>query len=173
MNLMSWNCRGLGNPRTVRQIRRWYSSLAPDMLFLSETKIKKEVAEKLKERVGFSNAIGVSSIGLSGGLCLMWNEDSISFTLVSFSQNHICGDIISKGGKRWRFIGLYGWPEEFNKHKTWDLMRVLCEHTQLPIVVGGDFNEILEYGEKEGGAVEIGERWRVLGRLWRILGWEI
>lgn len=28
----------------------------------------------------------------------------------------------------------------------------LCEETTLPILFGGDFNEILSYDEKEGGA---------------------
>ena len=153
MNLLCWNCRGLGNPRTVRQIKRWCTSFSPDMVFLSETKIKKEVAEQFKDRIGFSNALGVSSVGLAGGLCLMWNSTNVTFSLVSFSQNHICGDVVSKGDKKWRFIiGIYGWPEECNKHKTWSLLRSLCGTTVLLVVVVGDFNEILDYREKEGGS---------------------
>lgn len=50
------------------------------------------------------------------------------------------------------FCGIYGWPEEENKHKTWCLIRSLCEGYEGPVVIGGDFNEILSYSEKEGGA---------------------
>lgn len=38
----------------------------------------------------------MSSVGLVGGLCLIWNGETISFNMTSFSQNHICGDVVSK-----------------------------------------------------------------------------
>lgn len=102
---------------TVRQLRRWFTSLAPDILFLLETKIKKVAAEKLKEMINFTNAIGVSNIGLTGGLCLMWNDAAVSFTMTSYSQNHICGEVVSKGDVKRRFICVYGWSAKANKHK--------------------------------------------------------
>ncbi|XP_057250800.1 uncharacterized protein LOC130591483 [Beta vulgaris subsp. vulgaris] len=111
--------------------------------------LKKNAAESLKERLGFANAFAVGSIGRAGGLCIFWTED-VKFTLVSFSQNHICGDI-DAGSMSWRFVGIYGWPKEEDKHKTWSLLRHLCEESPLPLLIGGDFNEIMSYGEKEGG----------------------
>lgn len=98
----------MGNPRAVNALRRWCDSLAPDIVFLSETKINKLVAENLKISLGFSNSFGVSSVGLSGGLCIFWNNDNVSFTLVSYSQHHICGDVTHVSGRSWRFIGVYG-----------------------------------------------------------------
>ena len=61
-------------------------------------------------------------------MCICWN-DTVSFSLVSFSQNHICEDVVSRGEVQWRFIGIYGWPEEANKHHTWELVRSLCENS--------------------------------------------
>lgn len=113
--------------------------------------IKKKEVENLKERIGFPNAFGVASIGKAGGLCLYWKEE-VEFTLVSFSQNHICGDISHNGVRAWRFVGVYGWSREEEKHRTWTLLRHISEETKCPIIFGGDFNEIMSYGEKEGGA---------------------
>lgn len=59
------------------------------------------------------------------------------FSLVLFSQHHICGDV-EDGDKKWRFVGVYGWAKEEEKHHTWTLLR--------------HFNEILCYTKKEGGA---------------------
>ncbi|KAL2893311.1 hypothetical protein RDABS01_009220 [Bienertia sinuspersici] len=79
-------------------------------------------------------------------------EDVLDFTLVSHSQNHICGDVM-KGNEAWRFVGIYGWPASGEKHKTWELIHQLCASSPLPLLFGGDFNEILSWEEKEGGAV--------------------
>ncbi|XP_021759621.1 uncharacterized protein LOC110724507 [Chenopodium quinoa] len=150
MSTLCWNCRGLANSRAVRALRKWCNPLVPDILFLSETKINKIIAENKKHQLGFQYSFSVSSVGLSGGLCIYWN-DSIDFSLVSYSQNHICGDVKTDSGTCWRFVGLYGWPETGNKCKTWTLIRTLCDNFEGPILFGGDFNEILSYDEKEGG----------------------
>ncbi|KAL2893419.1 Nck-associated protein 1-like [Bienertia sinuspersici] len=83
------------------------------------------------DMLGFSNAFGVSSRGNPRGLCLYWREDRIEFSLISFSQNHICG-VVSRGGEKWRFVGIYRWPELSNKHR--------------------DFNEIISHEENERGS---------------------
>lgn len=106
MSIMCWNCRGMANPRSVRQLQRWSSSHGPDLLFLCETMINKGEVEKLKSRLGFENAFGVASRGNSGGLCLYWKEN-LKFSLTSYSRNHISGDI-ENGDKSWRFVGVYG-----------------------------------------------------------------
>ncbi|XP_010684899.1 uncharacterized protein LOC104899410 [Beta vulgaris subsp. vulgaris] len=134
------------------ELRRLSASNTPDILFMSETKVTKNIVEQKKESLGFSGAFGVSCVGRAGGLCMFWKEETISFKMVSFSQNYICGDVGSSGDVRWRFVGIYGWPEEENKHKTWALIKGLCDEYEGPVVFGGDFNEILSYDEKEGGA---------------------
>lgn len=72
------------------------------------------------------------------------------FTLISYSQHHICGDI-DDGDKKWRCVGLYGWAKEEEKHHTWSLMCHLCGETSRPILLDGDFNEIMSYNEKGSG----------------------
>ncbi|XP_021728759.1 uncharacterized protein LOC110695841 [Chenopodium quinoa] len=113
----------------------------------------KIIIENLKERLSFASAFGVSSRGKSGGLCLYWRE-GVDCNIVSYSQNHICVDI-KKNDLVWRFVGLYGWPKEEERYKTWNLIKFLCEETTVPIIFGGDFNEILSCGEKEGGVERV------------------
>lgn len=94
----------MGNPRSVNALRRWCISIAPDIVFLSETKVNKSVTENLKARLGFSNSFGVSSVGRSRGLCLFWYEENISFSLVSFSNNHIAGEVEHKELGKWLLL---------------------------------------------------------------------
>lgn len=73
-----------------------------------------------------------------------------SLSLFHFLVTIICGNV-TKGGLTWRFVGVYGRADSGNKHCTWDLIHQLCEENSHPILLGGDFNEILSHDEKEGG----------------------
>ena len=39
MRLLCWNCRGLGNPYTVRELLLLNKEQVPSVLFLSETRL--------------------------------------------------------------------------------------------------------------------------------------
>ncbi|KAL8470043.1 hypothetical protein ACS0TY_032782 [Phlomoides rotata] len=60
-----------------------------------------------------------------------------------------------RGGRRgdWRFTGIYGWPEDHHKWKTWRLLDTLAMGNTLPWLCLGDFNEILFQYEKQGGSI--------------------
>ena len=85
---LSWNCRGLGNPRSVRALHIMVQRWKPDIVFLMETKSKVNRMEKIKNRIGFANGLIVPSRGRSGGLALFWNC-GISLDIKSYSGNHI------------------------------------------------------------------------------------
>lgn len=151
MIVICWNCRGLGNPRTVHILRHWCRRFLPDMVFLSETMCSRRNVEDLRIRFGFANAFGVSSVGNSGGLCLFWRE-GLDFNLESYSAHHIIGKIVLNSGLSWDFCGFYGWPNHNEKHLSWDLLRSLTDNRGRPMLIGGDFNEILKVHEKQGGS---------------------
>lgn len=88
MSLISLNCRGCGEAATVREIRCIEDTYNPSMLFLSETKMSRQRSEELKWRLGFQNIVGVSSVGASGGLVLLWRND-VTVDLKSYSKFHI------------------------------------------------------------------------------------
>ncbi|MCH90208.1 hypothetical protein A2U01_0011119 [Trifolium medium] len=39
MRILSWNCQGIGNPRTVRAFKKLIANHHPDLIFLMETKL--------------------------------------------------------------------------------------------------------------------------------------
>ncbi|XP_010694404.1 uncharacterized protein LOC104907208 [Beta vulgaris subsp. vulgaris] len=152
MKILSWNCRGLGNPRTVNTFRSWCWRDRPNIVFLMETMIDKQALEKVKQKCGFVNGICLDSVGLSGGMGLWWND--VNVTVRSFSMHHVAVDVCDDNDDvLWRAVGVYGWPDTANKHQTWQLMRRLCAGDDTPMMVFGDFNEITSLNEKFGGAI--------------------
>ena len=70
MSLLSWNCRGLGNLRTVKALEKVVKKEEPKIVFLMETKSKREWLEKVKDRCKMKHGLIVSSDGSKGGLAL-------------------------------------------------------------------------------------------------------
>ncbi|KAL8555482.1 hypothetical protein ACS0TY_003331 [Phlomoides rotata] len=70
----------------------------------------------------------------------------------SYLQNHIDAIIHDvDGGGDWIFTGVYGWPGDQDKWKTWRMLDHLANGNTLPWLCLGDFNEILFNYEKRGG----------------------
>ena len=72
MSTMAWNCRGLGNQRTVRAIEKVVSSEDPSFIFLMETKLVVSEMDGIKDGLKGSQGLVVPCKGRSGGLALLW-----------------------------------------------------------------------------------------------------
>ena len=96
MSTLSWNCRGLGNPRAIRALKDIIKVKGPKIVFLMETKLNSKRMMQLKQKFGFQNGFAVDCVGKSGGLALLWAGD-VDVNLQSFSCGHI--DVLVKGGQ--------------------------------------------------------------------------
>ena len=72
MNCLSWNCRGVGNKPTVRDLVALVRATESKIVFLCETRQSAEKVRRLRARLGLRGFAGVDSVGLSGGLALFW-----------------------------------------------------------------------------------------------------
>jgi exonuclease III len=151
MTLISWNCRGLGSPRAVRDLCQLAKENKARILFLMETKCSKARVEMVRIKLGFTGAFTVDPVGRSGGLTLLWKEEK-EVEIQNFSRRHINAIITEEGVQSWKLTGFYGHPEWAKRHEAWDLLFHLKSYIPDPWLVIGDFNEILEQSEKEGGA---------------------
>ena len=75
MNLLVWNCRGLGNPRTVRELGDYIRAKYPAIVFLAETWTDDARLDEVLRNFNFRNKWLVPSGHRGGGLVLLWKED--------------------------------------------------------------------------------------------------
>ncbi|KAK3193075.1 hypothetical protein Dsin_024385 [Dipteronia sinensis] len=148
---LSWNVRGLGNPRAFAALKRLLKKHSPDFVFLSETKLAGYKAAKFRDNFGFYDIFFVDSTGCSGGLMLLWKKELV-VTILSFSAGHIDARIQMEDGFLWRFSGFYGDPVPSNRANSWALLRRLRAVDCLSWVCRGDFNELLCLNVKVEGS---------------------
>ena len=77
MNHLVWNCRGVGNRRTVREVLALTKENNPKVVFLYETRQTANKVEKMRWRLSLKGFHGVESDGRCGGLALFWHESLI------------------------------------------------------------------------------------------------
>jgi exonuclease III len=148
MSILSWNCRGLGNPRVVRDLHHMVKEKKPTMVFIMETKVHDKNLDFLRINLGMHNMFVVDSVGKSKGLILLW-RDNFRVEIQNYSRQHINVIICTKENSLvWKFTGFYGHPEVAKRREAWGLLRHLSILSPLPWICMGDFNEIVCFGEQ-------------------------
>ena len=88
MQIVSWNCKGLRNPKKAEEVKDLLRMEPSDILLLQETKIEEDALLSLSNSK-WKNKAGkaVSARGTSGGLATLWSEDKFLLKNL-FSTQH-------------------------------------------------------------------------------------
>ena len=77
MQIISWNCRGLGNPIKAEAVKDLLRLIPSELCLLQETKIEEEgllLLSKKKWKMNVGRV--VSSGGTYGGLATLWCDEN-------------------------------------------------------------------------------------------------
>ena len=149
MNILRWNCRGLGNLRAATVLSHLVREKAPNVLFLMETKQTVDEMRKTQVDLKYDSMLAVPCVHRAGGLAMLWKKE-VSLDIQTYSLNHIDARIMTDLNSPWRLTGFYGRLEEHRKHESWSYLRHLHSRDSLPWLCIGDYNEILNSNEKQG-----------------------
>lgn len=143
MNALAWNCRGVGNSRTVRDLAAFLQAYNPKLVFLSETRQSEEQMKNLRWRLGLKGCLARSCVGRSGGIALFWKE-SLLVDLITISNKVIDAAVREcPNSQPWRISFVYGDPRVEDRHLTWEFMKRIKYRSDKPWVMMGDFNECM------------------------------
>lgn len=90
----------------------------------------------------------VEARGHSGGLALLWKNEG-SCQVKGSGTNFIDFEVENDQVGRWRYAGYYGCPKR-SRRISWDILRGLAGESLLPWCILGDFNDMMDVGEKRG-----------------------
>ncbi|KAK9732895.1 hypothetical protein RND81_04G030600 [Saponaria officinalis] len=133
MNLLSYNCQGLGNNPAVVSLKKLLNKEDVDMAVLVETKLNKTEMKGVARRLGDYEGIYGDSVGRKAGVSIIWRRQSMNVNFISSSAHHV--DIEISGlfsDEKWRLTGFYGWAESDNKNLSWKLLRDIKDLSNLP-----------------------------------------
>ena len=150
MRALVWNCRGVGSPLTVPQIEESVKLHSLELIFLSETKNKKEIMNRVRLKLRYDRMVVVDPIGIAGGMAVMWRNDLKVCQI-------LCTDftikvLLEKTGARdrWWLICLYASSEDLLREKQWRIIEDRMSGWGQKWVLAGDMNDILSNDEKWG-----------------------
>ena len=132
MNVLSWNCRGAGNPRTVRDLVSLVQTHSPSIVFLCETRQSKNKMSRYRARLGLKGFDASDSVGLSGGLALYWHE-SLSLDVKTINERYIDAYVNGVAGEPpWRLTCVYGEPRTEDRPRMGSSLRELHQQSNMP-----------------------------------------
>lgn len=147
MRALAWNCRGLGNAATVRQLKDLIRKSNPDVMILSEVKLQQEKFKLLMTKLNFGKFRYFPPKGSAGGLALCWTRD-IQCNIDWADKIKIISTIYSdRPNQPWILMGIYDPPSFSGKEAFWSNLGNLITGLQLPTILMGDLNGTLKDSE--------------------------
>ncbi|KAK4260483.1 hypothetical protein QN277_003587 [Acacia crassicarpa] len=156
MIIASWNCRGADRrsfPLTIKDIVNKYCI---NILCLLEPCISGDRADKVCRRLCFSHWIRVEASGFSGGIWVLWDNDTFDITYLSSSTQTLHCQVYDRTNNSTSLVTMvYGETTLSSRNPLWDSLRSLAINSTLPWLVLGDFNAFMSPTDKLGGAAPL------------------
>ncbi|XP_028751289.1 uncharacterized protein LOC114711105 [Neltuma alba] len=142
-----WNSRGTGSKSFPGLIGELCKKHKLDFLAILETRTGGEKARRIAKRLGFTNFEIVDAQGYSGGIWVLWNDDSWKFEILGTHDQfvHVCLDIRTQ---RTFFIAVYAHPNPIKQRVVWRALLDISNTVTGPWCIGGDFNATLHMHDR-------------------------
>ena len=146
--MLIWNCRGGTFCDVVNDLIHLHS---PAIMIVGETKVCGERANRITGRLNLDGAIFANSIGLSGGLWILWDSDQVEISELASIEQEIHVIVNSASKPPWLLSAIYANPRLAERLLLWENLESMASLHSLPWVIIGDFNEVLIGEDKLGG----------------------
>ncbi|GMJ07534.1 hypothetical protein HRI_004422600 [Hibiscus trionum] len=153
VSVLTWNVRGLGKAEKFRAVSQGIFKSKAKIIFVQETKLV-TINTRLSKRLmgkNFNELAFAPSSGASGGLFTMWNSDFLKVDKTILQDRLIA--VIGRMGRKQMKIGLINIyaPNAGGERKRFlEKVLDLIQTSNVPFIVGGDFNEVVSNEERVG-----------------------
>jgi exonuclease III len=154
MKIVSWNCRGLGNPTKIEVVKDLMKVEPADILMLQETKIEGEALLEINKHKWQKNTgKAISARGTSGGIKTLWKAEQFSLVNSYNTQHWSFTELKHTASKLTiALFNLYVPTLHNEKKDCWKTLNEFLEqNSPSNIIIVGDLNLVMNGKEKRGG----------------------
>jgi exonuclease III len=154
MNIITWNIRGLNNPRKQKILKNKLKMEKPDICFIQETKCTtKKLLQISRKSWNTYNFLDIDSQNSVGGILTLWNPKKVDLISAEATSYYLSVDLQVIGTPdKVMFTNVYG-PQllDDKKRMMTALENLRDRNMNSHWILAGDFNIIVTLAEKKGG----------------------
>ncbi len=153
LKIISWNVRGLNNPKKRESVKYWLRNWKCDVVCLQETKLA-EVDLQLVRSLWGNSFVGwefLPAVGSVGGVILLWDNrvvERLDSVVKTFSISCLWKGV--SDSFVWVGTGLYGLSTDLLRSELWEELKEVQQTWASPCCVFGDFNVVRFPSERLG-----------------------
>lgn len=152
-SLLCWNVRGLNGPNKQRETRCLCNRHETGLVGLLETKIKANKIEQVEKNM-FSGWGYITNLEkhYNGRIWLTWKPEYFQVPVQSMiAQAITCKVIHTTGHRAFLLKVVYAYNNKEERKELWSYMNIVHQGCQLPWLIFGDFNSVLQMDDRIGG----------------------
>lgn len=105
----------------------------PAVMVIMETKLGGSRARDITDRLPFDGAIHIETIGLAGGLWLLWNSNMVEVEQLAITEQEIQVEIkVLSSNLSWLFSAIYASPRSEERCILWNNLSKVAELHNKP-----------------------------------------
>jgi len=167
MRIATWNIRGWGSKGKKNTVKNLIKEESIELIGLVETKHSDVSQWDMMRCWGKQDTdwVHIPATNSSRGLILTWHKESFVAVNTFLGQRWISVQgVFENDNFRCAVCVVYAPNDQRGRMTVWDQLRYLKQHLRLPLLIMGDFNEVVTIDERKG-EMQFTSRMRELGDL--------
>ncbi|XP_072071864.1 uncharacterized protein [Arachis hypogaea] len=154
MKTLAWNCRSLGRPLIIHNLKEICQSHSLEIVSISETKNQSRVVAAKLRSCGYNNFHIINPNGVARGLALAW-KDCTDVHVLSANEFFIAASVNDPSRNEvWGLLGVHLSYSDSSRASQFADISTIIQQFRSKVVVMGDFNAITSQSEKEGNGLK-------------------
>ncbi|XP_072094190.1 uncharacterized protein [Arachis hypogaea] len=154
MKLLSWNCRSLGRPLTIHNLKGICKSYSPEVDFICETRNQSRQVEGKLRSCGYKKWFIMDSDGLSEDLAMAW-RDGCTVQILQYGRFFIAAsDLIASSNDPYGILGVHLSSNDQHRMAQFAKLTSVTQQFGGKVLLMGDFNVISNQLEKVDGSIK-------------------
>ncbi|PNX90274.1 hypothetical protein L195_g046397, partial [Trifolium pratense] len=147
------SAQGAANNSFYRNCKQYIDIHHPEIFVIMELRTHPLKIKNSIEMMGFDGFLFSENRGFSGGIVIAWKKSVADINCIHSDFQFLHTRLVINGRQQFLFTAIYASPVEENRQDMWAKITNIANTVQESWLLAGDFNDIMNQEEKQGGAL--------------------